>query len=174
MAGKLARLELNFAPTRRNAPVGWLLLGVGLVAATIAGVQFRSAHAERLVQEVQLSALGAKTAAALQGSGPPLDPRAAKAAATVARDLQIPWADMLAALESVKTKEVALLAVEPSATRHNVHITAEAKNTDAMLDYVDALRGPSFPDVSLSSHQVQVQTPGAPVRFVVQARWRAQ
>jgi Tfp pilus assembly protein PilN len=102
------------------------------------------------------------------------DPRATKAAAGVARDLQVPWAEMLTALENVQAKDVALLGVEPSATRHNIRITAETKSLDAMLNYVDALRSDSFPEVSLASHQVEPQTPGNPVRFVVQARWRSQ
>jgi hypothetical protein len=174
MASKLARLELDFSPTRRNAPMGWLLLGVGLIAATIAGVQFRSAHAERLESANSLTAITGKPASGRDSAGPAPDPRATKAAAVVARDLQVPWAEMLAALETVQAKDVALLGVEPSASRHNIRITAETKTLDDMLNYVDALRSDSFPDVSLSSHQVEPQTPGNPVRFVVQARWRSQ
>jgi hypothetical protein len=174
MASKLARLELDFSPTRRNAPMGWLLLGIGLIAASVAGVQFRSAHAERLESANSLTAITGKPAGAREGAGPAPDPRATKAAAGVARDLQVPWAEMLAALESVQAKDVALLGVEPSASRHNIRITAETKTLDDMLNYVDALRSDSFPDVSLASHQVEPQTPGNPVRFVVQARWRSQ
>jgi hypothetical protein len=174
MAEKLARLELDFAPARRNAPLGWLLLAAGLVLATLAGVQFRSAHAERLAAADDLSVLtGRALPRALDPNAPGADPRASKAAAVVARDLQIPWSQMLAALESVDAKEVALLAVEPSASRHNIRITAEAKGLDAMLNYVQALRGDSFPEVSLASHQVQNNVPGEPVRFIVQARWKS-
>jgi hypothetical protein len=173
MAAKLARLELDFAPARRNAPMGWLLLGAGLLAATVAGVQFRSAHAERLEYASNLTAITGKPASA-RDAGPAPDPRATKAAAGVARDLQVPWAEMLAALETIQARDVALLGVEPSATRHIIRITAEGKSLDAMLNYVDALHGESFPEVSLASHQVQDQTPGQPVRFVVQARWRSQ
>ncbi len=174
MATKIARLDLSFSPARRNAPLGWFLLACGLLAAVLAGVQFRSAHAERLAQEGALSAVSGKLLSFAPDSGAqPADPRATKAAAAVARDLQVPWAQMLSALETVQAREVALLAVEPSALRHNIRITAEAKSADAMLNYVEALRGDSFPEVILASHQVQVQTPGNPVRFVVQVRWRA-
>jgi hypothetical protein len=48
MTAKMTPLELDFAPARRNVPMGWLLLAVGLAIATVAGVQFRSAHAEKL------------------------------------------------------------------------------------------------------------------------------
>ena len=171
MANKLARLELDFSPGRRNAPMGWLLLGIGLVAASVAGVQFRSAHAERLTQVNELNTLTGHHPKA-DSNAPAADPRATKAAANVARDLQVPWSDMLAALEAVQARDVALLGVEPSALRHNIRITAEAKSLDAMLNYVDALHGDAFSDVTLMSHQVEAQTPGTPVRFVVQARWR--
>ncbi len=174
MPAKLARLELDFSTARRNAPLGWLLLGAGLIAAAVAGVQFRSAHAERLAHAGDLDAISGRHAVFEAAAGPAADPRATKAAAGVARDLQVPWAEMLTALEAVQARDVALLGVEPSPTRHNIRITAEAKTPDAMLNYVDALRSESFPDVHLSSHQLEVQTPGVPVRFVIQARWRAQ
>jgi hypothetical protein len=137
-------------------------------------VQFRSAHAERLESATSLTAISGKPAASRDSAGAAPDPRATKAAAGVARDLQVPWAEMLAALETVQAHDVALLGVEPSATRHNIRITAEGKSLDAMLNYIDALHSDSFPEVSLASHQVQEQTPGNPVRFVVQARWRSQ
>ncbi len=173
MAAKLARLELDFSTARRNAPMGWLLLGAGLIAAAIAGVQFRSAHAERLAHASDLEAVSGRRVVLDAAAGPAADPRATKAAAGVARDLQVPWAEMLAALEAVQARDVALLGVEPSPMRHNIRITAEAKSPEAMLNYVDALRSDSFPEVSLSSHQFEAQVPGNPVRFVVQARWRA-
>ena len=170
---KLARLELDFAPARRNVPMGWLLLACGLVIASVAGVQFRSAHAERLASATALSTVSGRLMPLGEADAPGVDPRAAKAAATVARDLRMPWAELLSSLESVQARDVALLGVEPSASRHLVRITAEAKNLDAMLNYVDGLRGPAFPEVTLTSHQFEPQTPGDPVRFVVQARWRA-
>ena len=174
MAEKLARLDLEFAPARRNAPLGWLLLGAGLLLATVAGVQFRSAHAERLAAADDLSVITGRERPRVLDGAASADPRASKAAVAVARDLQIPWAQMLASLETVDAKEVALLAVEPSAARHVIRITAEAKGPEAMLNYVQALRGDSFPEVSLSSHQVENNVPGEPVRFIVQARWKAQ
>jgi len=94
-----------------------------------------------------------------------------KAANQVARELQVPWAELLAALEAVPNPEVALLGVEPSAQRKVVRITAEAKNSVAMLDYLEALQARKFSDVWLASHAIQTQTPGTPVRFVVQLKW---
>jgi hypothetical protein len=172
---KVARLDLDFSPARRNRPAGWLLLAAGVAAALLAAVQFQSAEAARVARATELSSANGH----LTGNkgeparaGPPLDPRASKAANQIARELQMPWAEMLAALEAIPAPDVALLGVEPSALRHVVRITAEAKNPAAMLDYLQALQnGRQFSDVWLTSHLVQNQTPGMPTRFVVQLKW---
>jgi hypothetical protein len=175
MSKKAHRLDLDFSPARRNAPAGWLLLAVGLVAATLAAVQFQSAEAARAALASELYSASSHLPGGPTGTGsragPPLDPRVSKAANQVARELQVPWAELLAALEAVPTPEVALLGVEPSAQRHVVRITAEAKNSVAMLDYLDALQARKFSDVWLLSHTIQAQTPGTPVRFIVQLKW---
>jgi len=173
---RAARLDLDFSPARRNRPAGWVLLAAGVLAALLAAVQFQSAQAARMAMASELSATAERLPGAKKKeparAGPPVDPRVSKAANQIARELQMPWAEMLAALEAVPTPEVALLGVEPSALRHVVRITAEAKNSAAMLDYLQALQaGPQFSDVWLTSHLVQAQTPGTPVRFIVQLKW---
>jgi Tfp pilus assembly protein PilN len=174
-AKKPARLDLDFSPARRNGPAGWLLLAAGLAAALVAAVQFQSAQAARMALASELSSANGRLSSAkgeTVRAGPPVDPRVSKAANQIARELQMPWAEMLAALEAVPTSDVALLGVEPSALRHVVRITAEAKNSGAMLDYLQALQGGrQFSDVWLSSHLAQTQTPGTPVRFIVQLKW---
>jgi Tfp pilus assembly protein PilN len=67
---------------------------------------------------------------------------------------------------------VALLAVEPSAARRSVRLSAEARDAQAMLAWLQALqRDARLAQVLLVSHQVQTQTPGTPVRFQIQASW---
>jgi hypothetical protein len=175
MSKKVARLDLDFSPARRNHAGGWVLLFAGVAAALLAGVQFESAEAARMARATELNSVNDRLAGPKKDSaraGPPLDPRVSKAANQIARELQMPWAEMLAALEAIPAPEVALLGVEPSALRHVVRITAEAKNSAAMLDYLQALQsGPQFSNVWLTSHLVQAQTPGTPVRFIVQLKW---
>jgi hypothetical protein len=175
MTKKIARLDLDFSSARRNGLGGWVLLAAGLAAALVAAMQFQSAEAARMARATELNTVNGHLAGPrTEGvrAGPPVDPRASKAANQIARELQMPWAEMLAALEAIPAPEVALLGVEPSALRHVVRITAEAKNSAAMLDYLQALQGGrQFSDVWLTSHLVQAQTPGTPVRFIVQLKW---
>lgn len=177
MSKTVPRLDLDFAPLRRNRPVSWLLLAAGLAAATVAAVQFQSTEAARMALASELDSVNDRLSGggSRARSGPPIDPRVSKAANQVARELQMPWAEMLATLEAIPNPDVALLGVEPSLQRRVVRITAEAKNAAVMLDYLQALQASSqFSDVWLVSHQVQLLTPGTPVRFVVQFKWSEQ
>ena len=95
-----------------------------------------------------------------------------KTAQQIEQGLSTPWSELLESLESAPQSVVALLAVEPSVAKQSVRLTAEARDAKAMIDYVDALqRDPRLTSVVLISHQVQLKTPGSPVRFQVQAGW---
>ncbi len=87
------------------------------------------------------------------------------------RDLSVPWPELMTTFEAAARSNVALLAVEPAAHRNELRFAGEAKSSDAMLDYLDALRGETLREVTLLSHQVQAQTPGTPIRFQAQALW---
>jgi Tfp pilus assembly protein PilN len=97
-----------------------------------------------------------------------------KSAQRVARNLTAPWVDLLDAIESAPQQSVALLAVEPSTAKQSFRLTAEARDPEAMLAYLAALqKDRRLVSAFLVSHQVQVQTPGRPIRFQVQAGWGA-
>jgi len=171
----IAPLDLDLSPARRRVPLGsWWLLVAGALAAAIAAFHFQAVNAERLREARELRALEESLSEPASGSGAPgvaQDGRSARATAAVLRELEVPWASLLAALESVAGRNVALLSIEPSAQRQELRITAEAKNSGAMLDFLDALRAQSMHEVTLVSHQIQPQMPGAPLRFQARARW---
>jgi hypothetical protein len=97
-----------------------------------------------------------------------------KSTQQVSRNLSAPWVDLLDAIESAPQQSVALLAAEPTTAKQAFRLTAEARDLDAMLVYLAALqRDPRLVSVVLLSHQVQMQTPGRPIRFQVQAGWGA-
>lgn len=90
---------------------------------------------------------------------------------STSRNLAAPWADLLVALENAPSN-VALLAVEPSAAKRSVSLTAEAASPIDMLKYLESLQNdPHLSNVLLVSHQLQVQAPGTPVRFQLRATW---
>jgi len=156
---------------------GWLLLVAGALATAFAVLQFQAANAERGREARELRTLEASLSEPATGnatSATVQDARSARATAAALRELQVPWATLFVGLESVAGRNVGLLSIEPSAQRQEVRITAEAKNSGAMLDFLDALRGqPPLREVVLVSHQIQAQTPGTPLRFQARAQWVA-
>jgi hypothetical protein len=170
-------LDLEFAPKARRVSASrllYLVLALGVFALAL----FEVGHAryEQAREAQQLSDLeGLRTAPAsrvvTRTKGDPAESAQAQLVRQTSQRLSTPWADLLAALEDAPAN-VALLLVEPSASKRSVSLTAEAAKPADMLGYLKALQGDArFSEVVLVSHQVQLQAPGTPVRFQLRARW---
>jgi Tfp pilus assembly protein PilN len=89
--------------------------------------------------------------------------------------LNLPWSEMQEAIEAASTADVALLTLEPDAKLHNLKLTAEAKNSDDMLAYIERLKRQAFfLDVVLSKHEISEQDSNRPLRFQLDLQWSAQ
>lgn len=177
---KAPPLRLEFAPRARlRSRLGWVMLGCAIAVIAVEMLTFGSALSERHRLSQTLARLDVRhgDAARSRPGGAKPDPgylAKVKSTQQVSRNLTAPWVDLLEAMESAPQESVALLAAEPTTAKQSFRLTAEARDLDAMLAYVAALqRDPRLVSVVLVSHQVQVQTPGRPVRFQVQAGWGA-
>jgi len=177
---KPTRLHLEFAPhARQRATLGSVMLIVSAVALVAGAVQLALILADNARQADMLAALESRRSVAAAGAPRKVAPEPGELARTrvvrqVAQRLTTPWADLLDSLESAPVQSVALLSVEPSISKQSIRITAEARNPQDMLAYLSALqRDPRLNTAVLVSHQVQVQSPGTPVRFQIQAGWGA-
>ena len=153
----------------------------GIVLAAIAAILLTAASfsAWRLEQErrVELAQLNEQAARRL----PPPPRKLSEAervrhaqAARVAADLRAPWADLLAAFEEHGQRDIGLLKLEPDAKAGVVRITGQARDTQALFAYLLALEAdPRLLQVALTTQQAERETPGQPVRFVIQAGWRS-
>jgi len=89
-------------------------------------------------------------------------------------DLNLPWQALFSSLEQVKPKNVALLGLEPNASKHVLRVFAETKQAEDMLEFVRLIRQqPQFTDAVLVKHEVYMQDPNRPLRFSVEAVWKA-
>ena len=89
--------------------------------------------------------------------------------------LNVPWRDLLDAIESATPKDIALLSLDPDAAKHILRGTAEAKSGDDMVAYVEQLKKPGFFDVVvLTRHEVNEQDPNKPLRFQFEAHWQGE
>jgi len=182
MMTKMKPLRIDFAPpslartwfhTGRPARA---LAGVALVLAVLAGVQAwqlaeqRRSDAQQVARVAQRHAGPSVAAPAVARVVVGLAQAAAVNAAVL--QLNLPWRELHDAIGAATPASVALLALEPDARKHMVRITAEAKGSDDMIGYVEALQQQAwFTAVTLTHHETNDVDPNRPIRFQIEAQW---
>jgi hypothetical protein len=89
------------------------------------------------------------------------------------RQLNVPWTDLLEALEAAGSKKVAFieLRAEPGANR--LLVSAEVRTNEDIIAYVSRLKKEQiFSSVLLSAHQLSEADVNKPIRFELIAVWR--
>ncbi|HJW24937.1 MAG TPA: PilN domain-containing protein [Rhodocyclaceae bacterium] len=166
-------LDLDFQP-RPYSAAGIALLVAGLLASGAALVHYRGGAEELSAQQGELARLQQPPRGrVLPRAGDDQEmQQMVQAASVVARDIQRPWEALFKALEEAKTDEIALLTLNPDASRGAVQIAGEAKSRDAILAFVDRLgQGGVLKNVFLAEDQLQQQDPEKPYRFLITADW---
>ena len=170
---KLPRpVKLDFVAPVHQAPLaGAALCALGLAAALALGLAFDRKLAERSRLD---AALGAR--AQPRHSAPtPESLKSAAEAATVERELSIPWTRLLAELEAAShdSSAVSLLHVEPDSGKQLVRITAEVRTLPDAIAYLRRLQKSAvlrYP--MLESHELRKDDPEHPLRIKLSAEWR--
>ena len=164
------RLELDYiAPPRRSHIVGVGVLALSLVVAVFFLERYRSVKLEIAQIEAAESMLPPERKPVVRKN---VDAEL-KSAEAVLRQLALPWAAMVRAVEGAARPEIALLQVQPDAQQGQLRLTAEAPNEKAMLEYMARLAAaPVLSDVYIASHQVMLEDPRRPLQFTVLARVR--
>ncbi len=164
------RLELDYvAPVRRAPWAGLALLALSLAIAGAMLESYRAVRAELTWLEARSGLAGAERRPARAISRERLDDEA-KSAELVVRQLTLPWAGVVQAIEQSAMREVAILQLQPDADTRRLKLVAEARQPEAMFEYLrrlGAARGLS--DVHLVSHQVQRDDPQRVIHFSVEA-----
>ncbi len=177
----MSKLRLDYQRSMQPFPwEGLLLLVLALVALIAIGMHYRDLSAQAALWESRADRI--EHAAQRQRPEGRSDERMAvdralevKRANEVLRQLSVPWDGLFQTVESVASKDVTLLALEPDTEKRLVKISGEAKNMMAMLDYIKQLENRDvLGTVYLQSHHVQLQDPEKPVRFELLAMWRGK
>jgi Tfp pilus assembly protein PilN len=181
----MKKVRIDFAPPGlrrtllRTPRAAWALLMIALVLSTIVlstGFKYRqqSAAVERLRARVQVRAARPAAVAAVLPARPPVTDAQASAVNAAVMQLNLPWRALHDAVQAATPPTVALLALEPDAKRSALRITAEARSSDDMIAYVEQLQAIDwFGPVGLVRHEINVQDPNRPIRFQIDARWKA-
>jgi Tfp pilus assembly protein PilN len=177
----MATLRLDYQRDNRLLP--WagiaLLLAVLALLGALAGYGYQlRQHAARLEAELDRAA---RLTSQTQRAAAPADPQVQRLQAAevlranrVLQQLNMPWDALFRAVESSAGNQVVLLALEPDAQKGTLKITAETRNIDTMLAYLRQLNtAKTLSGVALQNHRVQQSDPEQPIRFAVQAVWKA-
>ncbi len=173
---RAAALALDFGqPQQRPRMAGMLACSLGALLLALVVWQSDRAHERVAEHESELASLGVKRDAEQQrqarGSGADLEDRVRRANRVI-RQLSTPWEDVFKAIDSTTGANVTMLSLESDPVSAEVRAAAEARNTKAMIDYLERLRsdGRLSPAILLS-HQVMIEDPSRPIRFTFSASW---
>ncbi len=168
-------MELDFiAQKPRTSVAGLLLLAAGVLAcAWVIGRDY----ADRMPRATQLDNQIAQlrkaqdvrrsTERSINTVTPEMAASAARAQA-VSSQLSMPWNRMFDAVaQASKSDSAALLAIEPDMQKQQVVLVGEAKNQQAMLQFLKSMQAsPDFTEVVLKSHSFTQNAAGEGARQV--------
>jgi hypothetical protein len=169
----MRRLEIDYVafPRRPRWP-GIAVLALSLVVAAGAVGRYREAQHELAALETAQGLVNVDRGPTKAIPKERIE-REAKLVNEVVRQLGLPWATMIAAVEKASTGEVVVLQLQPDAQQRLLRLTAEAKSRQAMLKYVRQLgRDGALAEVHLVRDEVRLDQPGHPIQFAVQAALR--
>ena len=166
----LRRTLFNAHPALLAGAVLGLLL---CVSAAVAGYQLmlaRQVHDAQLLQarerQVKLSGNAVTLPRTL------IAPAQAAAVNGAILQLNLPWRDLQDAVAAATPGTVALLTLEPDPRKHALKLTAEAKNSDDMIAYIEKLKQQDFfSAVLLTRHEINLQDANLPIRFQLEVQW---
>ena len=179
----MKRVRIDFAPSGlrrtlwRAPPAAWVLSCaalVGGIALAQAAGRYRDDAAVLAHRVARAEALARPRVAPGPAPRAPLAPAQADAVNAAVLQLNLPWRALHDAVQAATPAAIALLALEPDAKKSRLRITAEAANSEDMLAYIEALRRIDwFAGVALLRHETDEQDPNRPIRFQVDAAWKA-
>src|SRR5467141_425396 len=167
------RIELDYVAAPRRPQ--WIGVSVLILALVVSGemvLRYRNALHELAALDAAQGLLNADRRPQRAVPKERLDEEA-KINDAVVRQLTLPWAQIIEAVETASSSEVTVLQLQPETQQRSLRLTAEAKNREAMLRYVRRLGETRIlSGVHLVNHHVQVEDPSRPIQFGVQATFR--
>jgi Tfp pilus assembly protein PilN len=160
-------------------PAAWALALLALALCLGAAALGAQLLASGRAYQVQMAAVRSRASAAnpvLPVARQPLISEARAAAVNAAvLQLNLPWRSLHDAIAAATPNRIALLALEPDPHQRSMKITAEARNSDEMIAYIEQLKQqPLFAAVALLRHEINELDPNRPIRFQLDAQWRAE
>jgi Tfp pilus assembly protein PilN len=163
-------IELRFyqGSTSTKKIIGWMALVISLfVTLGLLSHYIKLKDERQNIQSILAKQQARTPEISISSDGKKLQAQMESASLAI-EQLSFPWDKLFHALESSTNEDVVLLAVQPNVTSGSISLNAEARDWDAMLDYIRRLEANSFfSNVQLLNHQVQHDDPQQSVRFTL-------
>ena len=176
-----APIVVDFAGARRRwSPKAWLVAVIAGLVAFTAALYVANVRSHTRDLRAELNAMQwTERRAASRPSSAPITVDQARSVNDAVRRLNLEWDKIFAALKGADAAvgngagRVSLLTLEPDPASGLVKLTAEARSLSAMVGYQKQLENQAGVESAVvTKHEVQLDTPQAPVRFVIEARMR--
>jgi Tfp pilus assembly protein PilN len=180
----MKRLRIDFAAPSvqrtlyRTSGAAWALAALALLLCLAAGLLGARLLSQQRQDALRLAAARAHAnvplVVAVAAPVTPISELQAGAVNSAVMQLNLPWRALQDAIGAATPASIAMLALEPDARRRSIKITAEAKTSDDMIAYVEALKEQElFTGVALTRHEINELDPVRPIRFQLEAEWSA-
>lgn len=174
----MQRLNLDLVKLQMPVWPGMLVLVIAILGTLFSYRQYSMVNERNAAMESELAQVdivrqqshAARQLTTLSSAELETEGRRAREVASL---LLLPWRDLFSALESASQNNVALLAIEPDYKKHQIRITAEAKDFEILVRYLKRLSdAPELKFVRLLRYEVRENEAQHPLRFTVEASWR--
>ena len=177
----MKQIYVDFAPrsVKRSVlltqPLAWLFAGIGLLlcaSAAISAFSMMKQHALSAdAQRIQARQAEGIKHQSIQSTWTISDLQTNAVNSAIAQ-LNLPWRDLLDAIETATPANIALLSIEPDSKKQTIKGMAEAKTSQEMISYIERLKKQEFfGAVVLTKHEINEQDANKPYRFQFEAQW---
>jgi len=169
----MRKLDLNHGAGRnRHELMARILLGLGIATMLLLILAVYHVNSRLVMLQAEADELREPRLEARSAPEGRMRQEQVAAAQSAMAELALPWQPLFAALESIDSPEVRLLAVEPDPRKGKLRITAEASGTNAIIEYTQALdTQPMLDEVFLLR---QARKDDGPYVFNIEAVWSAR
>jgi len=176
-------LHIDFAPPSllrelyRTRPIArWLAVAV-VMSCIVVGFRAHELLGRLETLDRQAASFAARSGARARQSTAllqtPIDVKQAAAINAAVARLNLPWADILDALEAATPEPVSVLSVRPDPRSAQIKIEAQSSHAEDMIGYLAALeQQPSIGHVYLTKHERVHDGFGEVIRFEIEVQWR--
>ena len=162
---------------RRTSVLQWVLVALLLMVLFAAGIYGQQLQSQRENAQASLQQLTqAQTRKRPHPAGTPAGAgqvtEALKAGERISQQLLVPWDRLYTSMEAQHSGDVAILEISPDPVAGKVRISGEARNQDALRNYMNALwKTEDFTSAYLLRQKINDKVAENPIQFTIDAAW---